>query len=88
MDPDDCLDEETPAYDRKMKSLHLLTTKFVQLLEEAENGELDLRHVRKLQGCHMILIQKKGNFLQYIVVAKLNKNEQHDIFRKTTLHLH
>lgn len=52
MDSEDCVDgelEETPIYGRKMKSLHFLTTKFVQLLEESENGELDLRHVRKMQ---------------------------------------
>ncbi|RVE74582.1 hypothetical protein OJAV_G00023470 [Oryzias javanicus] len=51
MDFEDCADgelEETPIYDRKMKSLNLLTTKFVQLLEESENGEVDLRHAVKI----------------------------------------
>uniref|UniRef100_A0A8C7ZH06 E2F/DP family winged-helix DNA-binding domain-containing protein n=1 Tax=Oryzias sinensis TaxID=183150 RepID=A0A8C7ZH06_9TELE len=76
MDPDDCLDEETPAYDRKMKSLHLLTTKFVQLLEEAENGELDLRHAfSALAVGQKRRIYDITNVLEGIgLIRKLSKN--------------
>uniref|UniRef100_A0A668TAV5 E2F/DP family winged-helix DNA-binding domain-containing protein n=1 Tax=Oreochromis aureus TaxID=47969 RepID=A0A668TAV5_OREAU len=35
--------EQNPKYKRSLRSLHVLTTKFVQLLQESETGELDLR---------------------------------------------
>lgn len=54
MDPEDSPhspDEDTsmpvqhPKYKRSQRSLHVLTTKFVQLLQESKSGELDLRDV-------------------------------------------
>lgn len=57
MDPEDDIpgpDQETIELDpklklqRKTRSLCVLTLKFIRLLQEAENGELDLRCVREL----------------------------------------
>uniref|UniRef100_A0A3P9H8I2 E2F/DP family winged-helix DNA-binding domain-containing protein n=1 Tax=Oryzias latipes TaxID=8090 RepID=A0A3P9H8I2_ORYLA len=69
--------QEPPGSSLEMKSLHLLTTKFVQLLEEAENGELDLRHVRKLALAvgHKRRIYDITNVLEGIgLIRKLSKN--------------
>ncbi|XP_024150939.1 transcription factor E2F4 isoform X2 [Oryzias melastigma] len=79
MDSEDCVDgelEETPIYGRKMKSLHFLTTKFVQLLEESENGELDLRHaVSTLAVGKKRRIYDITNVLQGIgLIRKKSKN--------------
>ncbi|TNN87441.1 Transcription factor E2F4 [Liparis tanakae] len=35
--------DHNPKYQRKLKSLHLLATKFIRLLQEAEDGVLDLK---------------------------------------------
>jgi len=37
--------DHNPKYQRKLKSLHLLATKFIRLLQEAEDGVLDLKDV-------------------------------------------
>ncbi|KAK5873908.1 hypothetical protein PBY51_018908 [Eleginops maclovinus] len=40
--------EINPKYNRRLRSLHMLATKFVRLLQEAKGGELDLRHAIKI----------------------------------------
>lgn len=44
-DEDTSMPEQHPKYKRSQRSLHVLTTKFVQLLQESKSGELDLRDV-------------------------------------------
>ncbi|XP_029312691.1 transcription factor E2F4-like [Cottoperca gobio] len=54
LNPDHGSDRETatpdqnPKFQRSLRSLHMLTTRFVRLLQEAESGELDLRHAVKV----------------------------------------
>uniref|UniRef100_H2LYW2 E2F/DP family winged-helix DNA-binding domain-containing protein n=2 Tax=Oryzias latipes TaxID=8090 RepID=H2LYW2_ORYLA len=68
--------QEPPGSSLEMKSLHLLTTKFVQLLEEAENGELDLRHAfSALAVGQKRRIYDITNVLEGIgLIRKLSKN--------------
>ncbi|XP_070760125.1 transcription factor E2F4-like [Enoplosus armatus] len=54
MDPEDSLDGETvmsdknPKYQRSLRSLNVLATRFVGLLQEAEGGVLDLKDAVRL----------------------------------------
>lgn len=47
---DTAVPDESPKYQRSLRSLNALATRFVRLLQEAEGGVLDLKDVSELRG--------------------------------------
>uniref|UniRef100_A0A3P8NQT0 E2F/DP family winged-helix DNA-binding domain-containing protein n=1 Tax=Astatotilapia calliptera TaxID=8154 RepID=A0A3P8NQT0_ASTCA len=68
--------EQHPKYKRSQRSLHVLTTKFVQLLQESKSGELDLRDaVRALAVGQKRRIYDITNVLEGIgLIMKISKS--------------
>lgn len=46
------MSDQNPKYQRSLRSLNVLATKFVRLLQEAEGGVLDLKDVSELITLH------------------------------------
>lgn len=74
-DEDTSMPEQNPKYKRSLRSLHVLTTKFVQLLQESETGELDLRDVSEPTQYSKHLGQHVASnytcVVQYLIALKL-----------------
>ncbi|XP_054865466.1 transcription factor E2F5-like [Amphiprion ocellaris] len=70
------LPDQIPKYQRSLRSLHLLTTKFVRILQEAKGGELDLREaVRILNVSQKRRIYDITNVLEGVgLVMKMSKS--------------
>lgn len=75
-DEDTSMPEQNPKYKRSQRSLHVLTTKFVQLLQESKSGELDLRDaVRALAVGQKRRIYDITNVLEGIgLIMKISKS--------------
>lgn len=48
-DEETVLPDQHPKYQRSLRSLNVLATRFVKLLQEAEGGVLDLKDVSELR---------------------------------------
>lgn len=70
------LSDQIPKYQRSLRSLHLLTTKFVRILQESKGGELDLREaVRILNVAQKRRIYDITNVLEGVgLVTKISKS--------------
>ncbi|KAF3686386.1 Transcription factor E2F5 [Channa argus] len=68
--------DEIPKYQRNMRSLNFLATRFVRLLEVAENGVVDLKEaVRVLEVRHKRRIYDITNVLEGVgLIVKISKN--------------
>uniref|UniRef100_A0A3Q1GB23 E2F transcription factor 4 n=1 Tax=Acanthochromis polyacanthus TaxID=80966 RepID=A0A3Q1GB23_9TELE len=68
--------EAIPKYQRSLRSLHVLTTKFVGILQEAEDGVMDLREaVRILNVSQKRRIYDITNVLEGVgLVRKMSKS--------------
>uniref|UniRef100_A0A3Q1GB13 E2F transcription factor 4 n=1 Tax=Acanthochromis polyacanthus TaxID=80966 RepID=A0A3Q1GB13_9TELE len=70
------LPDQIPKYQRSLRSLHVLTTKFVGILQEAEDGVMDLREaVRILNVSQKRRIYDITNVLEGVgLVRKMSKS--------------
>lgn len=70
------LPDQIPKYQRSLRSLHMLTTKFVRILQDAKGGELDLREaVRILNVSQKRRIYDITNVLEGVgLVMKMSKS--------------
>lgn len=89
LDEDSNTPEQIPKYRRSLRSLHVLTTKFVQLLQESKSGELDLRDaIRVLAVGQKRRIYDITNVLEGIgLIVKISKSNikwMHKVQREHT----